>query len=202
MTCKPSHIGVTLLLLFSVSLFKNIGMENWLVIKHVQRDGYFVSDLGRIKVIKAGREIVKIGSLRQDGYRIIATGKTTYHLVHKLVLENFTDRPDWAECVNHINGVKDDNRLCNLEWSTIKSNNLHAFRTGLNKTVGAIGVSHPGARDIREVHEIYRLKKEGKRIYEIQKELNLKLHRVTRVYNGIDWKYEYLKFFPCATIVT
>lgn len=33
--------------------------------------------------------------------------------------------------VNHINGVKDDDRIINLEWCTIAENTQHAFDTGL-----------------------------------------------------------------------
>lgn len=170
-------------------------METWQKIKQVSKDGYFVSDLGRIKTIKKDSESIRLGSLRRDGYRIVATGKKEYHLVHVLVMENFTVRPAWATCVNHINGIKDDNRLVNLEWSTLKLNNLHAFRNGLQRTIGAIGVNHPGARPIEEVYEIYRLKIEGNRICEICRILNVPKHRVTRVYNGIDWSYEYKKIF-------
>jgi DNA-binding transcriptional regulator YiaG len=35
--------------------------------------------------------------------------------------------------VNHINGIKSDNRACNLEYATCSENHLHAFRTGLRK---------------------------------------------------------------------
>lgn len=36
--------------------------------------------------------------------------------------------------VNHKNGIKDDNRPNNVEWATYQENNIHAMRTGLNKS--------------------------------------------------------------------
>lgn len=35
--------------------------------------------------------------------------------------------------VNHINGVKNDNRICNLEYVTHQENVTHALRMGLMK---------------------------------------------------------------------
>ena len=35
--------------------------------------------------------------------------------------------------MNHINGIKDDNRIENLEWNTYQENNIHALKNELRK---------------------------------------------------------------------
>jgi hypothetical protein len=49
--------------------------------------------------------------------------------IHRLVMLTFCGKSDLN--VNHINGIKDDNRLENLEYCSQSENILHAFRTGL-----------------------------------------------------------------------
>lgn len=57
-------------------------------------------------------------------------GKMRNKRVHRLVAQTYLPNPNNKPSVNHINGVKHDNRLSNLEWATISENTNHAYRYG------------------------------------------------------------------------
>lgn len=96
---------------------------------------YNVSNLGRVKSLKCREHKILIPVTLSNGYYIVTLyihGKRYIKLIHRLVSEAFVLNPDNLPCVNHINGIKTDNRAENLEWCTYKSNNIHAMKTGLN----------------------------------------------------------------------
>ncbi|MBO5957127.1 MAG: NUMOD4 motif-containing HNH endonuclease [Bacteroidales bacterium] len=93
---------------------------------------YKVSNLGRVKRI--WREKERILKLRDNGtgyYRVelCENGKRKGLSVHRLVVEAFLYKIPNGSVVNHINEIKTDNRLENLEICTIKENNSHGTRT-------------------------------------------------------------------------
>lgn len=52
---------------------------------------------------------------------------------HRVLAIYFIDNKSNKTQVNHINGVKHDNRLENLEWVTQSENAKHSFANGLQK---------------------------------------------------------------------
>lgn len=66
-----------------------------------------------------------------DGYCVVNLtygGRQQPHYVHRLVAEAFIQNPENKPTVNHINGVKHDNHIKNLEWATYSENNAHGWR--------------------------------------------------------------------------
>lgn len=138
-------------------------MEEWKAISGYE-GLYEVSNYGRVRNQKKGGRISK-QQMTEDGYMRITIYKRNTkksYLVHRLVAQEFLDNPDGKSEVNHINAIKTDNSVSNLEWVTHKENMEHANETGLcdinKKSVKCVttGETFESVRDAQRITGIDR----------------------------------------------
>lgn len=110
---------------------------------------YQVSDDGRIRscdryvVTKGGYNRICHGIEKKqrkdkDGYMKVSLhkdGNLQTFYVHRLVANAFIPNTENKPCVDHINAVRNDNRVENLRWFTVKENNS----TDIAKTRKSVG---------------------------------------------------------------
>lgn len=72
--------------------------------------------------------------------------------VHSLIADAFIPNPSNFPCINHINGIRTDNRIENLEWVTYSENNYHAVRE-LGRAApwkGKFGKDNPHSKAVQQ----------------------------------------------------
>ena len=100
---------------------------------------YIVSNLGRVVSLEknnAYKEYLKSFELSKGYPRLTLNknGKGKHFFIHRLVAKAFIPNPENKPQINHINGIKTDYSIDNLEWCTPKENIEHSIRTGLAGT--------------------------------------------------------------------
>lgn len=143
-------------------------------------EGYYqVSNLGRVRSLEHYRKtdrggyiqkgrILKQEIMKGKGYCQVSLskkGKTKKFRVHRLVLEAFVLNPMNKPYVNHINAIRNDNRVDNLEWCTQSENVKHAYKLGNSKPPSPSYWKNKGK-------EMYWLKKRCKKVIQYDANMN------------------------------
>lgn len=114
--------------------------EYWKLIPNTK--DYYASNYGNIK--RKG----KILSLcNKDGYYVVNIKSKTQR-VHRLIAKTFIANTQNKPYINHINGIRNDNRIENLEWCTQSENLKHAYKIGLSKPVINTGIKNGFSKQI------------------------------------------------------
>ena len=156
--------------MFGLAVDAEIGKES-----AFERKNYFYPDLpkgyqttqDKEPICKGGFLKIKTpsGKIKETfgiagGYydlKIVQNGK--HHKIHRLVALHFIENPHNKPYVNHINGIKFDNRVENLEWVTNTRNRQH-----MHEVYG-----RPVFDTILRNDKLLRV---GKRVYEITQDIN------------------------------
>ena len=161
---------------------------------------YQVSNLGRIKSFRGGKEKILKPINHKDGYFQINLHKekeTKHFLIHRLVGIMFLDNPNNLSQIDHKDANKKNNvvnlddlygETTNLEWVTPKENVNRIWKKGLHKK-----------SRIRKINQ-YDLNgnfiREWDCMMDVQRELNIKVPNLIRCCRGIrkttgGYKWEY-----------
>lgn len=101
----------------------------------------FIKSLDRTVKCRGSKQRVIPGRIikshkKNNGYifvRLTKNKKSKNKYLHRLVLKAFSNKNEWKDTVNHIDGNKENNCLSNLEWASRSENLKHAYKNGLNK---------------------------------------------------------------------
>jgi len=156
---------------------------------------YQVSSLGSVKSLGNNKfkkeKVLKFGK-DKVGYCLVnlcVNGKVKMYKVHRLVALTFLENPENKPQVNHINAIKNDNRVENLEWNTYSENIRHAFDNGLNK--GRKGEIHHKSKltekEVIKIREVYSTGSYSKK--EIGVIFKVSQTQICRIVNRKNWSH-------------
>lgn len=139
----------------------------------------------------------------EDGYKyvvLVVDGKRYKRLSHRMVAISFILNPENKPQVNHLNGIRNDNRTENLEWCTARENTIHGYRSNGRKASPKLkksskirfsGTSNPKAKvDHKIVHGIREMRNNGILLKVISKKYNISVAQVSAIANNKYWKNE------------
>jgi hypothetical protein len=163
---------------------------------------YQVSSLGRVKslngfletkkgVIKPRKERILCQSTKKNGYKTIMfslMSKQKRYYIHRLVAIAFIPNKENKLQVNHINGIKDDNCIENLEWCTFFENTKHAMDNNLIKKGEQAYCSKLTEKKVLAIRRLYKINPNFHKT-NVAKKLGVRDATIHKIINNTRWKH-------------
>ena len=110
-------------------------------------NAFLISNYGRVK--NAKKNTFRKLTLANNGYLVISLWNKEKKeriplLIHRLVATLFLN--EYNECVNHIDGNKQNNYYKNLEWCTLAENTIHAYKNKLINNHNSVEIIENGMK--------------------------------------------------------
>ncbi len=164
--------------------------------KKIKNWPYKVSNYGRVKRNSSDYNSTYIGKilkpgLIRGGYLMVVlckNGKRKNSLVHRLVIESFLGPCPKGKEVNHIDGIKINNEIWNLEYVTRSENHKHAYKLGLERQDGENNNNSKLTKNqVRKIRKLYN--DEEYSHSELSEMFGVKTQSISKIINYKRWKH-------------
>ena len=159
-----------------------------------------VKSCNRTILYKDGKKVTRKAQYlkpgKTDGYLTVAlckNNKPITHSIHRLLCIHFLPNPLNLSSVNHKNGIRDDNRLDNLEWVTHQENLIHAkdiLRMNTGLTCRLANLNKSTLRQLYSDLFVYNIKTDC-----LVEKYNLTYPAIINIKKGRRYKNEFWEFF-------
>lgn len=162
---------------------------------------YQIGNLGTVVALNYSQKKMKkklIASLDRKGYYKVTLSKKNLKMtyrVHRLISEAFIEKVENKNFVNHINGIKTDNRIENLEWVTQSENTQKAYDIGIMK--GMRGQKNILSKKVKQISLVGELINEFEGVREAERNTGISSKSISKVAlgqrksaGGYVWKYD------------
>jgi len=121
-------------------------------VKSLERSWSQVMPYGGVAINYVKEKILKPRSDPKFGYVRVSLGKGTKYFVHRLVAEAFLSNPENKSEVNHIDFIRNNNCVENLEWVDRTENVNYTIKAGRRPTImiNTRGAKHIHAKKVNQ----------------------------------------------------
>ena len=150
---------------------------------------YQISNFGNVKNLSRKKTRKPKICRGYVGIILSKIGKMKNLSIHRLIAKAFIPNPENKPQINHINGIKTDNRIENLEWVTGSENMIHAYANNITKAANGEnhGLSKLTEQKVKEIRNIAADKKYS--FKEIAKIFRVNPSNISLIVNRKRWKH-------------